>query len=819
MTALVHSKIASFKKDARGVDFFFENNARMRVALLAQIVRVRVTSAPHLAPRRSWDVALADDAFEQAPFEVKEDASGFVIAASEILVRIARSGGLVTFENTAGETFACDVAAPSWSEMNADDWPVPMYPGEEFIPEGPARSEVTLKKAMAPGEAYLGFGQRTYGLDRRGSKVTNWTVDPTFGHGRGHDNLYQTHPVFMALRKSFAWGIFLHSTWLSRFDVGYSNWDELEISTLGGELDYYVIYGPTPAEFIDKLTRLTGRPMMPPLWSLGYHQSRWSYMNEGEVKDLVTEFRERKIPLDVMHLDIDYMHGYRCFTWDPVKFSDPKKLMTTLASQNVRVVTIIDPGIKMEYGTPYKAAEELSSFGGFIKDKFNSPYVGNVWPDRVLFPDFTREDTRRWWGEKFKGHLELGVAGIWQDMNEPANFDRPFSEAKHLKQRPLALDLLQGSGDETVTHAEVHNLYGYLMCRATHEGLKKLAPNTRPWTLTRSAFTGVQKYSTAWMGDNNSWWEHLENSLPQLTSMGLCGLPHVGVDIGGFWGNSNPELYARWVQLGTFYPFMRTHCAMKATRQEPWSFGTEVEDIARKAIELRYKLLPYLYTLAHESHATGAPILRPLLYDFPHDEETWRRDDQVMFGPHMLVAPIVRPGQHYRGVYLPAGDWYDFHSGARVMGGGALATYAPLDRIPLYIKAGAALPFGQVRQSTNEPLSELTWHIYPGPKTCSRLVEDDGASFGFEKGETATTTVLVDETQTGLLVHIDARQGKYKTAQRALVLRIYRESEPRNVKVSSGDRHTAAYNRDEGCFEIKFEVDSGHEIEVKLEYA
>jgi alpha-glucosidase len=317
------------------------------------------------------------------------------------------------------------------------------------------------------------------------------------------------------------------------------------------------------------------------------------------------------------------------------------------------------------------------------------------------------------------------------------------------------------------------------MGKATYEGLKALRPDERPWVLTRSAFLGTQAYCAAWMGDNSSWWEHLEGSLPQLMSMGLSGATHVGVDIGGFFDNATADLYMRWIELGTFYPFMRTHTSAGSRRQEPWSFGVEVEAIARQSIERRYRLLPYLYTLAHLAHRTGSPILRPVSFDFPDDPETFHLNTQAMVGPHLLIAPIVAPGTNHRMVYLPAGGWYDFHSGESLEGGRHIIVHAPPGRIPVFVRAGAALPLANVRQSTDEPLTELTWQIYPGETQSEwTLIEDDGISFGFQRGETAETTVRLEPSGDKLTVRVSAPQGTYRPSARQVKVVVTGSSVP-----------------------------------------
>ena len=551
--------------------------------------------------------------------------------------------------------------------------------------------------------------------------------------------------------------------------------------TLGGELDYYLFAGPTPAAVVEQFTRLTGRPLLPPLWALGFHQSRWSYMSGEEVEAVAQGFRARRIPLDAIHLDIDYMRGFRVFTWDPQRFPEPRRMIHRLRGQGIRTVVIVDPGVKKDLRGGYAPADDGLMRNAYIRNPDGTWFTACCWPGAVLLPDFTRRKVRSWWGALHREFLEAGVAGVWNDMNEPALFDRPFGgDGVQLVEIPA--EAPQGELHERTCHAEVHNLYGFLMARATAEGLSKLSPGRRPWLLTRSAYTGIQRYAVSWMGDNSSWWEHLEMSLPELASMGLCGNPHVGVDIGGFYENCHGELYARWIEIGTFYPFMRAHTALNTRPQEPWSFGPEIEAIARQSIELRYRLLPYLYTLAHLAHRTGAPVLRPPFYDFPEQVDCHAIEDQLMVGPLLMVAPVCRPGARQRMVELPGGPWYDFWTGRRVMQE-SLIQAAPLGRPPVFVRGGALLTLGNVRQSTGEPLAELTVAVYPAAAGHWTLLEDDGESTDYLDGVVAATTFEAEERANEVLVRINVRQGSFRPPPRTLRVQVHLPDMPAQVLV------------------------------------
>ncbi|ADE15225.1 Alpha-glucosidase [Nitrosococcus halophilus Nc 4] len=753
----------------------------LEIELIAdEILRVRFNPQGIFTPRRSWDVVKEEGLQPSAPLQCREVPEKLIVQAPSCEIEIHRGTGQLRFRHISGHSFAEDLSGPYWRTVSLEETQIVARAGDR-LPAGKAQMGIAVEKGMAANEGYYGFGQRTGKLNRRYRRLTNWNVDLAgASHSRGDDNLYQACPFFLAARPGFAWGLFLHSTWYNQFDVGASQEDRLRIFTLGGELDYYLLTGPTPAAVVEQLTRLTGRPLLPPLWALGFHQSRWSYSNDQEVEGIAQDFRARNIPLDVVHLDIDYMEGFRVFTWDTERFADPQETINRLHAQGIRVVAILDPGVKGELQKGYGVADEGVAKEVFITNPDGSLFRGYCWPGEALFPDFSRSLVREWWGEQQRVLLEAGVDGLWNDMNEPSIFDRPFGEP-NLQQQPMPLAAPQGEAGERTCHAEVHNLYGALMAQASYEGLRRLRPHKRPWVLTRSAFLGTQRYAVSWMGDNSSWWEHLELSLPQLASMGLCGMPHVGVDIGGFYENAHSELYARWMELGTFYPFMRCHTALGTRLQEPWCFGPEVEALSRRAILLRYRLLPYFYTLAHLAHRTGAPLVRPLLYQFPEQPELYPVEDQWMVGPHLMVAPIYQPGARQRLVHLPQGLWYDFWTGEPLSGGKPRVWEAPLGKPGVFVPAGALLTLGNPRQSTNEPLAELTLAVYPGVSGHWTLIEDDGDSNDYQQGGIAETRFALESDGAAVIVHVDRRQGPYQPSPRMFTLKVYLPQPPKQV--------------------------------------
>lgn len=727
----------------------------LSVTVLApNLIRVRMTPTGEFQPRRSWAVAQADEQWSPVAFEVEERADAVEIRTELLRIVIDRDPCRIHFFDPTGQPFA----------QNAD-------PSMAW-----RAGAVAAWKQIEAGEHFYGFGERTGLLDKRAEVKTNWTVD-ALDYGVLTDEMYQAIPFFMALRPGIGYGLFFNTTFWSQFDIGAEQPGVLRMETRGPELDYYIIYGSEPAKILNTYTQLTGRMPLPPRWSLGYQQCRWSYESDVVVRELAREFRQRRIPCDVIHLDIDYMNGYRVFTWSPKRFGDAPQLLQDLKQDGFKTVTIVDPGVKYEPEADYHVFDEGLNNNYFVRKTDGQLFHGYVWPDKAVFPDFLNPEVRDWWGSWHKHLTSLGVAGIWNDMNEPALDDRPFGDPGNKIWFPL--DAHQGPIDEKTTHAEAHNLYGLMMAQASYKGLEQLRPTERSFVLTRSGYAGIQRWSAVWTGDNQSLWEHLEMSIPMLCNLGLSGVAFVGADIGGFAGNATGELFARWMQVGMLYPLMRGHSALSTARHEPWVFGEKVEKICREYIELRYRLLPYLYTLFWEAATTGAPILRPLLYHFPNDLKTFTLCDQVMLGSSLLAAPIYRPGVEYRVVYLPEGRWYDWWSGEAFDGPTHILAHAPLERMPLYVRAGSIIPMAPVMQYVNErPLEQLTLRVWKGTGEFT-LYEDDGHTFEYKTGAFCSTTYRVRSEGQETIVEIEAREGDWTPTVREVVVELVGVGEQR----------------------------------------
>lgn len=710
-----------------------------------RVVRIRYAPGGAFAARRSWSPAPADEDFPPLPVSVRETGDELELDTGIFRVVVQRSSALLTCRDAAGRDFFRDDRPP---QIGAN--------------------ELRSTRRMEAGEHFYGFGERTGPLEKTGRAMTNWTTDPALGHGPGTDPMYIAIPVYMAARPGLAYSVYFNNTWRSGFDLSQPG--QITTWAQGGELDFYVAYGPTPAEALQAMSGVLGRMPMPPRWALGYHQSRWSYMSADEVRQVAGEMRARGLPLDAVHLDIDYMDGYRDFTVNPRTFPDLPGLVRELGDQNIRVVPIIDAGVKADLD--YFVYREGLERGYFVQDAHGQPVHGFVWPDDSVWCDHTRAEVRAWWGDCHRGLAEAGVAGIWNDMNEPAVFELPFSQGGG-KVGTLPLDARQGGPDEPAAHAEVHNLTGHLLSRASYEGMRRLMNGRRPFLLTRSAFAGIQRWSACWMGDNDAWWEHLQMSLPQLMNMGLSGVPFVGVDIGGFGHNATPELFARWIELGALYPFCRGHSAMGTIRQEPYAFGPDVEAIARRYLHLRYRLMPYLYTLFWQAHETGAPVFRPLLYEFPDDPALAHLDDQVMLGAGLMAAPVVQPGRTTRAVYFPAGEWVDWWSGERIVGPAHRLVQAPLDVLPLFARAGMVIPCGPETEHTVDGLAaRLTLELFAGEGR-GEWVEDDGWSTAYEQGAVARRAWRLTAMPGGWRLEVGAAWGGLAIPARPVTARLH----------------------------------------------
>ncbi len=732
--ALCPGHITGHTHQGQTVTVTCANGSYALTILSPDLVRVRFQPADRLP--FSYAIAKPDADWPPCEFDVVDTDTAVEIKTSRLTCQVDRGTGRLVFLDPDGNVINADADGAS---VRAD-------------------GAVVCHKRIQPDEHFYGLGERTFGLDRRGRRYGTWHTDPQV-YQLEQDPIHMCMPVLLGLHSEGQQGyaIFFDNSFRGHFDLGTADPDVASFGAEGGELCYYFFYGPALSTVVERYTELTGRMQMPPLWTLGYHQCRWSYYPDARVRQLAADFRQvHHVPCDCIHLDIHYMDGYRCFTWDAERFPDPAGLIADLHGQGFKVITMIDPGIKADHD--YWVCQDGLEQDVFCKlPNGKTPFKGPVWPGDCYFPDFTDPRVRAWWGELYRGLIDAGVDAVWNDMNEPVVFG------------PLGTTLpdfvhhdMEGRGGD---HLEAHNVYGMQMARATAEGWAKLRPDERTICITRSGWAGVQRYAMGWTGDNESNWGSLWLTMPMLMNLGLCGLSNTGPDTGGFGDFATGELFTRWLQMSVFLPFLRAHTNLQSPDQEPWSWGEPYLGINRRFIELRYRLLPYLYTTFWQCAQTGLPILRPLLLDFQDDEATHSLDDQFLCGDAFLVAPVIEEGATRRTVYLPAGVWYDFWTDERFDGPARIEVDAPLERLPLFVRAGSVVPTGPVMQYVGErTVDALTLHVYPGNGE-SQLYKDDGQTWAFRDGDYRLTrfTLSTEGTPPSRLDLHRQTKGRYES--------------------------------------------------------
>lgn len=607
--------------------------------------------------------------------------------------------------------------------------------------------QVTSYKKLQDGERFVGLGEKTGPLNKRGIGYQNWNTD-SYAYSTGADPLYCSTPFYIGLHNQLLYGIFFDNTYKSFFNFGASNNRFASFAADAGDMNYFFIYAETMQEVIAHYTHITGRMEMPPLWSIGYQQCRYSYYPDKEVLTLAQTFRDKEIPADAIVFDIHYMDDYKIFTWSPKNFPDPGKLIGKLKEMGFHAVVICDPGIKIEEG--YEAYEDGMKKNIFIKYPDGTSYTGKVWPGWCHFPDFTDPKARGWWQDLFKGYTDLGIEGFWNDMNEIATWGNMLPEN-------IEYDF---DGLKATTRG-ARNVYGFQMARSTYEGAKKHLKGKRPFNLTRAGYSGVQRYAAVWTGDNVAYDEHMILGARMISNMGLAGIAFAGCDIGGFVGDTHSKLFARWITLGAFSPFFRVHAMINSRDSEPWTYGEEVEQISRNYIKFRYQLLPYLYSLFYEATQTGLPVQRSLAIDYPH--QPWVYDqqfhNQYLFGPFILVAP-AESNKDFVKVYLPEGEWYYLFNGSKHTGNTELIIECPVHKLPVFIKGGAILPMQAVKAHTGEPTTELILHVYEGTqRTGFTFYEDDGETYKYTEGVFLKRLIELDSISHTLIAH--ACEGSY----------------------------------------------------------
>jgi alpha-glucosidase len=720
-------------------------------ALREDVLRVRIAAEGLFAEDASWAV-LPEARTHRVAVTPQEDASSVGFRTTKLSVRIERLSARLTVADLQGRVLQSDAVG----------WPTDFH-----------GSSYRIYKQMPETEHYFGLGDKVGSLDRRDRSFSLWNTD-FFRFQESDDPIYKSIPFFLTLNDGRSVGVFLDSTWRSNFDFGQGVRDVYSFGAEGGSPDYYIIYGPEPKKVLETYAWLTGMPPLPPVWAFGYQQSRYSYETEARVREIAGRLRADKIPADVIYLDIDFQEHHRPFTVDATAFPHFEPMVADLRKAGLRIVTITDLHIADLPSAGYAPYDSGIAGDHFVKNPDGSVYVGEVWPGPSVFPDFTAQDARDWWGTLYKQFVAEGVSGFWNDMNEPSVFKvasktMPLT-VQHLIQEP-------GFKNRIATHQEIHDVYGMENSRATFEGLLKQDPVHRPFVMTRATYAGGQRYAVTWTGDNTSSWNHLRMATPMILNLGLSGFGMTGADVGGFAGTPKPELLTKWMEIAAFQPIDRNHANKGTGNREPWVYGPEQEAIQRRYVEERYRLLPYLYTTAEEMARTGLPIARPLFLEFPTavlDNEPLdvSAGNQFLAGSSLLVAPplfLEQPDDY--DVILPGANWFEYWTGTAVapklFDQARAATVVPihptLETLPVFVRGGSILPLQPLVQNTSErPDGPLTLRVYPGADCAGSLYLDDGTTFEYRKGAFLRLHFSCEKTARGWKVSISGREGQYQ---------------------------------------------------------
>ncbi|MFC6206462.1 glycoside hydrolase family 31 protein [Levilactobacillus tongjiangensis] len=745
------STLPKYQQNQQTITFDYPHRPLQLSILTPSIIRVFANRG-----ETGQSYAIEDDKQQPTDYDLTVVAHQYVLTTSDLTVKLDADGHVDVYD-AAGHALITDFRG----ERHLLDKGVDKVHQKLVEAEGHSVTNVTIDdhasyyqvvKELAADEHLYGLGDKTGYLDKRGFEYDNWNIDYPDPQLEILPNIYKSIPVLLGLKNGHPYGLFFDNPYKSHLDLGKESNHYYFYSAVAGNLDYYILGGATLKAIVTNYTYLTGRTPLPQKWTLGYQQSRWGYSaSQAEVQAIADNLREKNLPCDAIHFDVDYMRGYRVFTWDRAKYADPAKFVAHLKQQGFKVVPIIDPGVKQD--PDYTIYQEGLQHDYFVKTPAGETYINKVWPGNSAFPDFGRPAVRHWWAQNTKVLTDTGVAGIWNDMNEPASFDGE-----------IPLDTVFSDQDTPATHKKMHNVYGHNMARATYAGLKE-HQGTRPFVITRAAYAGTQKYSTVWTGDNRSMWPHLQMMIPQLCNLGLSGFSFAGTDIGGFASDSSAELLTRWIEAAIFSPLLRNHAAMGTRHQEPWSFGEPTLSIYRRYLKLRYRFIPFLYDLFADETQTGLPIMRPLVLNYPADQRVRNLDDEFMVGDSLLVAPIVQKSQTKRLVYLPAGDWIDFWNNQEYRGEQDIVVAAPLDKLPLFVKKGTVLPWGPaVSYISDEPDTTMTFKLY-GNTTTYQHYQDNGTDFAYQDGHYNRYTISVTDGQVQVRLTHHGFEPVYQTIQ------------------------------------------------------
>ncbi len=709
-------------------------SAKVRITVFRDgVIRVRLAPQGSFAKDFSWAVIESPD---PPAINVEDGKTDLRMTTGRVIVIVKKSPLLITFTDLAGNVLLAD---------------------EPSLPMAWNGTYIHAWKRMPSEENYYGLGDKPGPMNRRNHAYTMWNTD-FYGWQESDDPLYKTIPFFIGLHKGTAYGVFFDNTYRSSFDFGKESPDYFSFGAEGGELNYYFIAGPEPKKIVQQFTSLVGRTPLPPLWSLGYQQSRYSYYPEARAREVVQTLREKKIPCDVIYFDIDYQQGNAPFTVNREYFPHFEQMISDFRALGMRTVLITDLHIKKDPGHGYVPYDSGIKNDVFVKNPDGSVYAGKVWPGDSVFPDKT-----------------------------------------------MPLDVVHRLDDgTTLDHRAIHNVYGMQNVRATHDGLLKLRPDERPFVLTRAAYAGAERYAATWTGDNSATWNHIGMSVPQIMNLGLSGYSMVGADVGGFAGSPPADLLTRWFELGVFYPMYRDHAAKGTADHEPWASGPEQEAIRKRYVELRYRLLPYIYTAMEEASRTGVPLMEPIFLEYPDAQGLYGEDHEFLFGRDLFVAPVVTERVDAEDVHLPPGDWYDFWKTEIHSSKDQISLHPALAETPLYVRAGAIIAMQPVVQSTNEkPDGPLELRVYMGEDCRGSLYQDDGHTFAYQKGDFLRVNFTCKISPREMTITSSIEKSAYQPWWNSTQLEIFGAgAEPKEVRIGDQLIHEWRYDAQAHCITL-----------------
>ncbi|KAF1861859.1 hypothetical protein Lal_00026333 [Lupinus albus] len=714
---------------------------------------------PHLLHRNKLFPSLRKKLISRsmADYEGKTVTTGSNVSSGNMIFELILEDGVFRFDCSVNDRHA---AYPSISFVNSRtrDTPVTSDKVPSYTPNFQRLLDQQVVKLELPiGTSFYGTGEVSGQLERTGKRVFTWNTD-AWGYGPGTTSLYQSHPwVLAVLPNGEALGILADTTRRCEIDLR----KESTIQFIAPSSYPVITFGPlaSPTAVLISLSKAIGTVFMPPKWSLGYQQCRWSYLSDQRVLEVTKTFREKGIPCDVIWMDIDYMDGFRCFTFDKECFPDPKSLVKDLHYNGFKAIWMLDPGIKLEEG--YFVCDSGSKNDVWVQKADGAPFIGDVWPGPCVFPDYTQSKVRAWWANLVKEFISNGVDGIWNDMNEPAIFK---VVTKTMPESNVHRGDKELGGCQN--HSFYHNVYGLLMARSTYEGMKLANEKKRPFVLTRAGFVGSQRYAATWTGDNLSTWDHLHMSISMVLQMGLSGQPLSGPDIGGFAGNASPRLFGRWMGIGSLFPFCRGHSEKSTSDHEPWSFGEECEEVCRLALKRRYRLIPLIYTLFYFAHTRGTPVATPTFFADPKDPSLRKLENSFLLGPVLVYASTLRDqGLDKLDCTLPKGIWLSFDFGD-----------VHPDLPALFLKGGSIIPLGLPLQHVGEanPSDDLTLLVALDEhgKAEGFLFEDHGDGYEFTKGKYLLTHYVAELQSSVVTVSVNKTEGSWERPKRHLHIQL-----------------------------------------------